>query len=141
MAFELPIEAGLDEGSTKLLGEIGLERNRGRSISPDSRRLLAPLLEGTVTSSMRRKVTATSPFRVGRGPRAGKVSTFQGHNGGNIHSTVSRVAWPWPITLPSRSTLYPRTAITFAERGKSVSAKPMLSNASCNQPLPTKWPG
>src|SRR5260370_36117984 len=120
MAFELPIEAGLDEGSTKLLGEIGLERNRGRSISPDSRRLLAPLLEGTVTSSMRRKVTATSPFRVGRGPRAGKVSTFQGHNGGNIHSTVARGGWPWPIPLPSRSTLYPQTVHTLAAERQPV---------------------
>jgi hypothetical protein len=66
--------------------------------------LLKLFSAGMVTSSIRRKVTATSPFKAGRGPRAGKVSTFQGQSGGNIHSTVSRVAWPWPMIFPSRLT-------------------------------------
>src|SRR5262250_345965 len=64
------------------------------------------VLNGTMKSSITRSITLVSPFRVGRGPRAGRVRTFHGHSGGSIHSTTSRVAWPWPMILPSRSTLY-----------------------------------
>src|SRR5215472_17035863 len=49
----------------------------------------AALAGGTSTSSSKRRVTAVSPFRVGRGPRAGNDTTFHGHSGGIDHSMAS----------------------------------------------------
>src|SRR5579862_186527 len=60
---------------------------------------------GTTMSSINLRVTCSSPFIVGRGPRAGSIMTFHGHNGGSIHSATSRLAWPLPTTSPALSTL------------------------------------
>ena len=48
-------------------------------------------LRGNTMSSINRSSSGSSPFNVGLGPRNGKLTTFQGHSGGNIHSTTSRV--------------------------------------------------
>src|SRR6266403_5280950 len=65
----------------------------------------ADMFRGTTMSSIKRSCIGSSPFRAGRGPRAGRVNTFQGHSGGIIHSTTSRVACPLPLISPCLSTL------------------------------------
>src|SRR6266478_188217 len=65
----------------------------------------ADMFRGTTMSSIKRSCIGSSPFRAGRGPRAGSVNTFQGHSGGIIHSTTSRVACPLPLMSPCLSTL------------------------------------
>jgi len=56
--------------------------------------------EDIVTSSINRIVSVSSPFNVGRGPRAGSINTFHGHSGG-IHPLQLRGASrSFPFDIP-----------------------------------------
>src|SRR5258708_33729761 len=63
----------------------------------------ADMFRGTTMASIKRSCIGSSPFRAGRGPRAGRVNTFQGHSGRNIHSSTARAAGPLPLYSPALS--------------------------------------
>ena len=102
----------------------------------------ATIVTGMFASSISRKVMRTSPLSVGCGPRAGSVSTFTGHRMGMAQPTASRLAWPRPWILPSRSTLRWGTEITLAERGRvTAPGRTRRSNVSSIHLLPKNRPG
>src|SRR5262249_61664831 len=96
---------------------------------------------GTATSSIRRSVTCVSPFRVGRGPRAGSDTSFHGHTGGINHSMASRLGCPWPMIFPSRFTRYPRTETILPGTGSIEAGKERRSKFNFSQPFPPEKPG